>query len=176
MSLVVKILIIIFGIILLPFIIALFLKKSYDIEREIIINTTNQKVFEYIKLLKNQDYFNKWVMTDPEMKKNFKGQDGTVGFIYEWNGNDKAGQGEQEIKKIEENKTIESEIRFIRPFVSVAYSKMSVESLSEKQTKVKWSNGSEMKYPLNFMLLFIENMLAKDMDESLNNLKTIIEK
>lgn len=36
-------------------------------------------------------------MTDPNMRKNFKGTDGTVGFCYAWDGNKKAGKGEQEI-------------------------------------------------------------------------------
>ena len=43
-------------------------------------------------------------MVDPDMKREFKGMDGTVGFIYAWNGNKRAGEGEQEIKTIEEGK------------------------------------------------------------------------
>ena len=39
-------------------------------------------------------------MVDPNMKKEFKGTDGTTGFIYGWNGNKKAGEGEQEIKNM----------------------------------------------------------------------------
>lgn len=37
-------------------------------------------------------------MLDPNMEKEFKGTDGTVGFIYGWNGNKEGGEGEQEIK------------------------------------------------------------------------------
>lgn len=163
------------GILALLLIITLFTKKGYDIHREITIDASRQKVFDYLKQLKNQDHFNKWVMTDPDMKREFKGTDGTVGFIYAWNGNKKAGEGEQEIKALEEGKKMETEIRFVRPFAAIAYAAFSTESVSGQQTKVTWSNASTMKYPLNIMISMVEKMLAKDMDTSLVNLKNILE-
>lgn len=164
------------GIVVLLLIIALFTRKEYNIRREITIRASRQKTFDYLKQLKNQDHFNKWVMVDPGMKKEFKGTDGTVGFIYGWNGNKQAGEGEQEIIRIDEGKSIQTEIRFKRPFVSVAYASLAMESVSDTQTKVSWSNQSTMAYPMNIMVSMIENMLAKDMDTSLSNLKLILEK
>lgn len=164
------------GIIALLLIIALFTRKEYHIRREIIIRASRQTTFDYLKQLKNQDHFNKWVMVDPGMKREFKGTDGTVGFIYGWNGNKQAGEGEQEIKSIDEGKSIETEIRFKRPFVSIAYANLATESVSDTQTKVSWSNKSAMVYPMNIMVSMIEKMLAKDMDTSLSNLKLILEK
>jgi uncharacterized protein YndB with AHSA1/START domain len=169
-------LLIIAGIIILALIVALFVKKRYDVRREVIINAPLQKVFDFIKQLKNQDKFNKWVMVDPGMKREFRGTDGTVGFTYQWNGNKKAGEGEQEIKKIVEGKSIETEIRFVRPFPSVAYANMTTESLSESRTKVTWSNAGAMPYPMNIMAGMIGKMLARDMDASLKSLKGLLEK
>lgn len=176
MNILILILIALFSIIALLFIIALFMRKDYNIHRDIIINAPQQKVYDYLKQLKNQDNFNKWVMVDPTMKRDFKGTDGTVGFIYGWNGNKKAGEGEQEIKALEEGKRIETEIRFIRPFAGVSYANTVITAISADQTKVTWSNKSVMKYPMNLMLSMIEKMLAKDMDISLLNLKKILEK
>lgn len=176
MNILITILLVLAGIIVLFLLLALFMRKDYNIRREVIIDATLQKVFDYVKLLKNQDHFNKWVMTDPDMKRIFKGTDGTVGFIYGWNGNKKAGEGEQEIKAITEGKNIETEIRFVRPFTSTAYANMITEAVSDTQTKVIWSNASTMKYPLNIMLSGIEKILAKDMDTSLMNLKAILER
>ncbi len=110
------------------------------------------------------------------MKRDFKGTDGTVGFIYGWNGNKKAGEGEQEIKALEEGKRIETEIRFIRPFAGLSHANTVITAISADQTKAIWSNKSVMKYPMNLMLSMIEKMLAKDMDISLLNLKKILEK
>ena len=164
------------GIIVLLLIAALFIKKDYITHREIIIHVPHQTVFDYIKQIKNQDNFNKWIMVDPEMKKGFKGTDGTVGFIYSWNGNKEAGEGEQEIKSITEGKNIETEIRFVRPFAGIAHAKMTTDSLPDNQTKVGWNTASKMKYPLNIMISFIVKMLEKDMATSLTNLKNILEK
>ena len=176
MNIVIIILCILGGLIALLLIIAVFAKKGYTTHREIIIQAPRQKVFDYLKQVRNQENFNKWVMADPAMKKELKGTDGTVGFIYAWNGNKQAGEGEQEIKAITEGKSIDAEIRFIRPFAGVARAKMMTESLSDTQTKATWNTTSEIKYPLNLMLPMIVKMLEKDMGASLTTLKSILEK
>lgn len=171
-------LIIIAGLIALVLVIALFSKKGYTVQREIVINRPKQEVFNYIRLLKNQDHFSKWVMTDPNMKKEFRGTDGLVGFVYAWDGNKKAGKGEQEIMEITEGERLEAEIRFIKPFEGIAQVVFITTAIAEHQTRLSWSMTSAMKYPMNIMLLILnmENMLGKDLELSLSNLKTILER
>jgi len=176
MNTLLTILIVLLGIIAVLLLIALFAKKEYKVQREIVINVPLTKVFAYVRHLKNQDNYNKWVMVDPDKKTEFKGTDGIEGFIYAWNGNKKVGEGEQEITKINEGESIESEVRFVRPFAGIAKSIMGTAAIAENQTKVKWDNVSKMKYPMNVMLPFVEKMLSKDMDTSLTTLKTILEK
>lgn len=120
MNILIIILAIIASLIAIILIAALFIKKEYTIEREVAINKPKQEVFSYIRFLKNQDHYSKWVMTDPAMKKEFKGTDGTVGFVYAWDGNKKAGKGEQEIMKITEGERIDIEVRFVKPFEATA--------------------------------------------------------
>jgi predicted small secreted protein len=91
-------LIAILSLIALMLIVALFLKKEYNLHREIIINKPVKEVFDYLKHIKNQDRFSKWVMTDPDMKKTYKGTDGTVGFVYAWDSTNKRAGA---LKKIE---------------------------------------------------------------------------
>lgn len=175
MNIAIAILSVVAGLILLLLIIALFMKKRYNTHREITIRLPKQKVFDYLKQIRNQDNFNKWIMIDPNMKKEYRGTDGTVGFVYAWNGNKEAGEGEQEIKAIVEGKVIEMELRFVRPFAGIANAKMTTESLSDNQTKVIWNTASEIKYPLNIMLPMIVKMLEKDMNTSLVTLKSNLE-
>ena len=170
-----RILIVILVIIAIPLIIALFVKNEYAVEREIIINKPKPEVFNYVKHLKNQDQYSKWVMIDPNMKKDFRGTDGTVGFVYSWDGNKDAGKGEQEIKKIAEGERVDVEIRFIKPFEGLATAPIITEKVSENQTKVKWGLKGKSNYPMNFMNLFMDNMLGKDLETSLTNLKSILE-
>ena len=171
-----KIILVIAIIIAIPLIIALFVKKEYTVEREVVINKPKQQVFDYVKLLKNQDYYNKWVQMDPNMKKDFRGTDGTVGFVYAWNGNSDAGEGEQEIKNLKDGDRVDVEIRFKRPMESTAAAPLVTEAIGDKQTKVRWSMQGKSPYPLNFMNLFMDALLGKDLETSLTNLKGILEK
>lgn len=169
---------IIFGIIALVLIIALFAKKDYSIRREINIEKPISEVYDYLRHLVNQEKFSKWVMTDPTMKTTLTGADGNVGFIYAWDSlNKNAGKGEQEIKSLETNKLIDVEVRFEKPFKGLAKTPFMLESNSENRTKVIWGMDSKMNYPMNFMLLILnmEKLLGKDLEVSLENLKVILE-
>jgi hypothetical protein len=169
-----KIAAVILVLIAIPLIVALFVKKEYRVAREITINKPQPTVINYVRFLKNQDHYNKWVMTDPEMKKSFRGTDGSVGFVYAWDGNKEAGMGEQEISRLTDS-SIDIEIRFIRPFEGLATAPIITEAITGNQTRVKWSMQGRSKYPLNFMNLFIDNVLGKDLELSLSRLKGILE-
>ena len=176
MNTLITILFIVAGLIALLLIIGLFMKSKHYVKCEIIINAPRQKVFDYLKLLKNQEKFNKWAMADPDRNREFKGTDGTVGYIYSWSGDKNAGEGEKEIKNIIEGKRIETEIRFVKPMTAKACIIMETESLSDDQTKVRWSNAGTLKYPVNIMIPMLEKHVVKDMDTSLSTLKNILEK
>jgi hypothetical protein len=156
-------------------IVALFVKKEYSIEREITVTRPETEVFEYIRYVKNQDHYNKWVMTDPNMKKQFRGTDGAVGFVYAWEGNDKAGKGEQEIREIKDGKELTVEIRFEKPFKGIAQTSMLTQPVSGNQTKIIWTMKGESNYPMNITNLFTDKMLGGDLSESLLRLKRILE-
>jgi hypothetical protein len=175
MNTLIIILLVLAGVIALLLLIALFMKREHYVKREIIINAPRQKVFDYIKLLKNQDEFNKHAMAAPDRNREFKGTDGTVGYIYAWSGDKNAGVGEKEIKNIIEGKRIETEIRFVKPMAATASIIMETESLSDNQTKVIWSNAGTLKYPINIMIPMMEKHVVKDMAISLSTLKNILE-
>lgn len=177
MNLVVIILLSIAGIIALLLILAAFMKKQHYVKREVSINAPLQKVFDYVKLIKNQDSFNKWATTDKKNRvEEFKGTDGTVGYIYSWSGDKSAGKGEKEIMSITEGKRVETEIRFIKPMRVSASVIFEVESLPNGQTKVGMINTGALPYPINLMIPMAERKFPKHLDESLSMLKDILEK
>src|SRR5436853_2020024 len=104
-----KILIVIVILFAIPLIVALFVKSDYAIERQVTINKPKQEVFDYIKYVRNQDNYSVWNQRDPNMKKEYKGTDGTVGFIYSWDSENKeVGKGEQEIVNIKDGERIDT--------------------------------------------------------------------
>lgn len=168
---------IIAALILIFLLMAAIAPKGYSVYREIIINRPVKDVFDYIRYLGNQEYYSKWVMTDPGKKTELRGKDGTVGVVYAWNGNKQAGEGEQEITDIKELQRIDIEVRFVRPFEAVANTPFVVEAVSGDRTKVIWGMTSSMKFPMNAMTLLMnmEKMLGKDLEISLSTLKGILE-
>lgn len=171
-----KILIVVAILVAIPLIIALFVKNEYIVQREVTINKPKEQVFDYVKHLKNQDNYSVWVRMDPNMKKDFKGADGTVGFVYAWDGNKDAGKGEQEIKDIKEGDRVDIEIRFQKPMETTATAPIVTEAISPNETKVKWGMAGKSPYPMNFMNLFMDGILGKDIEASLSTLKGILEK
>ncbi|RXK80887.1 SRPBCC family protein [Filimonas effusa] len=179
MKIVGKILLGIVIVIVLVLLLGLFTKKEYTVERSIVINRPNQQVFDYIKFVKNHLNYNKWWRMDPNVKTTFTGTDGTPGFIAAWDSEMKeAGKGEQQITAVKEGEYTDCEIRFIKPFEGVAYTRMSTSAVTDAQTRVTWRFNGKMKYPMNIMLLFMnmDKMLGKDLEASLTSLKALLEK
>ena len=113
---------------------ALFVKKQFKVERSVTIEQPKNQVFNYIKYIKNQNEFNVWSQMDPNMKEEFSGTDGTVGFIHSWEGNKQVGIGEQEITNIVEGERIESELRFKEPMESTGQAYMTTQTVNENDT------------------------------------------
>ena len=167
---------IIVALVIILLVAALFMSKDYTVEKSITINKPKTEVFNYIRSLKNQDNFSKWASMDPSMKKSSRGTDETVGFTTMWEGNSDVGKGEQEIKKIEEGKRIDFELRFEKPMKDVAQAYMTTDSTGANQTLVKWGINGHMPYPRNIMGLFMNKLLGGDFEVGLANLKVLMEK
>lgn len=164
-------------IIAIPLIIALFVRKDFAVEREVIINKPKSDVFNYVKYLKNHDNFNKWASMDPQMKKEYRGIDGTAGFVSAWDSESQdVGKGEQVIKNITEGERIDVEIRMREPFQSTDPAYMTTEAVAGGQTRVKSGYLGKMNYPTNLICPFIAEKIGKDMETSLANLKAVLER
>lgn len=169
---------ILLGIIAAVLIAGLFIPKGMTATRDIIVNKPKDEVFNFIKYLENQQKFSKWASLDPDMKTGFRGTDGTPGGTHFWSGNKKVGEGEQEILAVEEGKKVDFELRFIKPFKSVAKAFMTTEAVNDQSTKVSWGFIGSMNYPMNVMKLFMnmEKTIGDDFQTGLTNLKALMEK
>lgn len=170
----IKILIGLVALIAVLLLIAAFSKNTYTVIRSISVNRSQSDVMDYVRRIRNQDYYNKWVMADPLMDKQYRGSDGEVGFVYAWDSkNSNVGKGEQEIMEVTANR-VTCEIRFERPFKAISATYMATEAVGPESTLISWSFHSKMPYPMNLMLLFVnmDKMLGRDIDVSLQNLKS----
>jgi hypothetical protein len=159
------------------FILSLIAPKTYDVNRSVVIARPKKEVFEYLKFLKNMDYWSPWAKKDPNMEKKFTGTDGEVGAVSYWNGNKAVGEGEQEITKIVPGERIEGELRFLKPWKSSSDCYLVVQETQEKDTRVIWGFKGKNKFPMSIMMLFMsmDKMVGKDFEEGLASLKTQLE-
>ncbi|MES2276934.1 MAG: SRPBCC family protein [Bacteroidota bacterium] len=179
MTIFIIILIVIGTLLAFLFIKAAVASEDYSVQADIVINKPVSVVFDYIKYLENQSYYNKWVLMDPNVHKEFKGTDGTVGFFYAWASNNKqVGKGEQTITGVTENKKVEYHLRFLEPFQGEAESYIETEGLTNGQTKVTWVFRGQRTFMMKVMhvAMNLKKMLTKDLATSLNNLKNVLEK
>ena len=160
----------------LLFLAASMMEKEYSLSSSILINRPQNMVFDYVKHLKNQERYSKWVMADPNVKLTYTGTDGNVGFRAAWESADKnVGVGEQEIMSIQEGIGYDAEIRFEKPFKGISTANVTTEAMSSNQTKVTTTFNSKTPFPMNIMVPMIKKMLQKDMDMNSENLKRVLE-
>ncbi|HMK05574.1 MAG TPA: SRPBCC family protein [Ferruginibacter sp.] len=165
------------GIIFLFLLVALLTKKEFSLEKQVIINRPKAQVFDYLKMIRNQEQYSVWVMKDPNIKIVYTGTDGTVGFTSSWISDDKnVGVGEQEIKKINPGESLEVEIRFKKPFEGTNLARTTVAAVDDDQTKLTNRFSGRTKFPMNIMHLIMEKMVGRDMQQNLLNMKAKLEK
>lgn len=176
----VKILVALLAITATACVVAMFTKKNYTLSREIIINKPTDVVFDFVRFNKNQQLYSVWLSLDSGTNIELSGaEDGTSGALLSFaSKSHKTGTGTWEIKKIEAGKRVDFQLRFLAPFKFVADGYFATEPVTPGKTRLSWVYNSGMNWPMNFMLLFMDmdKIVGNDIETSLTNIKTILEK
>jgi len=147
------------------------------IEKSIEVRRNAGEVFEYLRFTMNQDNFSVWNMADRSMKKEYSGNDGSVGFIYKWDSSNKnVGAGEQETVAIADGKRIDFAIRFFKPMKNTGTSSFDISETGNGSCRVEWVFDSPSKFPMSLFSPIFKRMLGKDLEKGLGNLKALLEK
>lgn len=148
-----------------------------EVEREVVINKPLSEVFAALKDVRGHRAWSPWARKDPNMKQEYSGKDGEVGFIAAWEGNKEVGRGEQEIKAITENKRIDFELRFKEPFENRSSAYFITDAIDADTTRVRWGMTGKSRFPMNIicMLMGMKEMLIRDFDQGLLSLKKTLE-
>lgn len=171
-----KILIGVVALIALPFIIAIFVPKSYTVSVSETINKPREVVYDYMRILDNQKNYSVWVMEDPNLNPEIVGTDGTVGATQKWNStNENVGEGEQEITALSIDR-MDIDLRFKRPFEGNAKATNMFKVVSDSQTVVTTEFYSNDPYPFNLPSYFFgRKMIEEAQIKNLKNVKRILE-
>ena len=168
-----KILIGLAAFIALLLLIAVFLPTRYTVSVSTTINKPQKEVYEYVKLIKNQEHYSVWVMEDPKIIMTYTGTDGTVGFLAHWT-SEKMGEGEQQITKVD-GERVDVDLRF-KGHDNEQKAATITKALSENQTQVTSEFYGYNPYPTN-LICFVGKMFIEDAQtKNMANLKAILEK
>ncbi len=161
----------------LPFVVALFVPRKYTVSVSETINKPRQEVYDYVRILKNQEQYSEWVKADSNLHPTITGEDGTVGAKQRWDSkNENVGAGEQTITSLSIEK-MEMDLKFIKPFEGNSKAANIFKPNSENQTLLTSEFYADESYPINLMSYFLGRpMIEETQRKNLKNIKEILEK
>jgi hypothetical protein len=157
-------------IILLLVLISFFLPASYHIERSIEIEQEAEVVYNQVIDFNQYLTWNPWTEKDPDSKNVITGEAGTPGTTWNWDGKI-TGKGSLTLVDFKKNDFIRNKLVFEYP------NQMESEDLwlfeyQKGRTLVRWVNTGDLNFPIGrWFGLFLDNMLGKDFEKGLSNLK-----
>ena len=158
------------------FIIGLVQPKDITVSRSAFIQAPKEQVFKQMSDFRNWRNWSPWPRMDTSMKDSFAGPQGELGAIYHWFG-DPTKTGEAELKATAINGT-----SMTFNFALIEPSKMNTSGTlsatdSANGTRATFSFTNHFDYPWNAMTIFmnLDNLLSKDFDSGLNNMKVYLE-
>lgn len=176
-----KVLKILVGILLVLVIIfvvgSFFLPKTYSVSRNTAINAPDSIIYKNIAHFDEFYKWNPWAKMEPSAKTTFTGTAGQPGHVYGWVGKE-TGSGTMTITKVEPNKEVDIDLKFIEPFESHADTKFEIEPAGAEQ-KVTWTMSGKNNMISKWMCVFMggmDSMIGKDFESGLKSLKEKSEK
>ena len=167
---------ILIGLVALVAILMLVAPKGAKVERSVTTKLAPEHAFQLLRSLKMFDQWSPWGDRDPNLERGYRGTDGEIGSVAWWKGNKEVGEGEQEMKNLEPNTYIETELRFIKPFKAINKSYWRI-SIDGEGSKVVWGFEAKFSMPMNVMFLFVsmESSIGKDFEKGLARWKSLVD-
>lgn len=158
------------ALVLILLILGLIAPSHTHVERSVTVQAPSDHVWSYVSSFAGMEQWSPWRELDPDQVIAIQ-NDGAVGALYTWSGNEDVGKGEQTITAMNESEVV-THLHFIEPFDAEADATISVEQ-TEEGVKVTWSYDADSPYPMNAMNLFMDmdEMLGPDFQKGMDKLK-----
>lgn len=150
---------------------------TFRVERTARINAPAEKIFPLIDDFHRWSAWSPYEKLDPAMKRTFGGTASGKGATYAWEGNDKAGAGSMQIVESTPASKVAIKLDFIKPFEGHNTAEFKLQPQGEA-TQVTWAMYGPSPYVAKLMGIFfnMDQMIGKDFEAGLANLKTATEK
>ena len=135
-------------------------KRDYSVKREQVLNAPVERAFSYVQDFRNWPAWSPWLMHEPDCRLDYS-KATEVGGGYSWDGKF-VGAGSMQHQAIEHNKSMAMQIKFLRPFKSVAKVNWQFQPIDADSCKVIWSFSGKLPFYLSWMRQMLEKMLGMD--------------
>ena len=159
------------------FIVAATKPDIFRVQRSASIKAPSEKVFALINDFKAWGAWSPWEKKDPAMKRTFSAVTVGRGAHYAWEGNKEVGQGGMEITESVPSSKIALKLDFLKPFEAHNTIEFTLAEQGDT-TNVTWVMQGPTPYFAKIIHVFInmDNMVGKDFEAGLANLKAAAEK
>jgi hypothetical protein len=150
---------------------------TFSVQRAATVKAPPEKIFPRI------NDFHQWVTwspyenKDPAMKRSYSGAESGKGAVYGWEGNKKVGSGRMEILDTSVPTKIVIKLDFFAPFEGHNTAEFTMLPQGDG-TNITWVMHGPAVFISKVMQVFInlDNMIGKDFEAGLANLKRLTEK
>ena len=150
---------------------------SFSVQRAAIVSAPPEKIFPLINDFRQWGNWSPYEHKDPAMKRTFSGAVRGKGAVYAWEGDKNVGKGRMEILEASAPSKIAIKLDFFTPFEAHNTAEFTMLP-HEDATRVIWRMHGPVPFMARIMHLFIniDNMVGKDFEAGLANLKRLAEK
>lgn len=150
---------------------------TFRVTRATSIKAPPEKIFALINDFHQWRSWSPYENKDPTLKRAFSGAASGKGAVYEWEGNKDVGKGRMEIADTSPPSKVTIKLDFFTPFEAHNSVEFTLAPAGDS-THVTWDMQGPAPFFSKIMQVFIDmdNMVGKDFETGLANLKTIAEK
>jgi uncharacterized protein YndB with AHSA1/START domain len=151
--------------------------NTFSVRRATMVKAPPEKIFAVINDFHRWGTWSPYEHKDPAMKRTYSGAESGKGAIYAWEGNKNVGSGRMEILDARAPSKIVIKLDFFTPFEGHNTAEFTMLPQGDA-TNVTWLMHGPAPLMSKVMQVFInmDNMIGKDFEIGLANLKKLTEK
>jgi uncharacterized protein YndB with AHSA1/START domain len=150
--------------------------NTFSVRRAATVKAPPEKIFSLINDFHQWGNWSPWENKDPAMKRTYSGATSGKGAVYAWDGNKNVGTGRMEILDASSPSKIVIKLDFFKPFEAHNTAEFTMLPQGDA-TNVNWVMHGPAVFMSKVMQVFInmDNMVGKDFETGLANLKRVTE-
>ena len=149
---------------------------SYRVARKTVVAAPPAVAYAQVVDFHKWPAWSPWAKLDPAMKTTFGGAPEGTGAVYEWNGNDKVGEGRMTITDARPGQAVDIRLEFMRPMTAVNQTAFAF-APAASGTEITWTMEGQNNFMAKAFSVFMdfEKMVGGDFERGLASLKAVSE-